>query len=123
MAIGMDQFNIVRRTGLAVYTPNDFGECIACLGWLYEAARNEGAADTFVKQLRVAKDNAGPNLRPLWDWYYFNLLRNEAKQTLPTAMILARGPDPAGMLAYVMRIELRTSGNMQVRRVRLRQRQ
>src|SRR5262249_24212207 len=91
---------------------------IACLGWLYETARNQGAAANFVKKLREAKDNAGQNLRPLGVWNYFTFLPTEARQTLPPAMILARGTDPPGMLAMVRAIESRTTANTQVRRAR-----
>ena len=90
------------------------------MGWLYEAARNKGTGEEFVKQLRIAKDKAGAEQRPLWDWYYFCSLRNEGKQTLPTAMILARGVDPAGLLAYVNAVETRANYvvSAQVRRAR-----
>src|SRR5207248_128852 len=91
---------------LAAKGKTDYGEArMACLGWLYEVARSKGTGDAFAKQLKDAKDKAGADLRPVWDWYYFQLLRNDGnmanKDMLPTALLLSKGTDPAGMLAYL----------------------
>ncbi len=61
----------------------------------------------FAKQLQDAKNKATVDQRPLWDWYYFQTLRNEKKDMLPTALALSKGPDPAGLVAYLNTVRSR----------------
>jgi tetratricopeptide (TPR) repeat protein len=113
-AVGMDPQNRVRGGGMQpVYVPGDYGEArMACLGWLYEAARGKGTGDAYIKQLRTAKDKPGADQQPLWDWYYFNVLRNEGKQVFPAAQALAKSVDPAGLLALVNAVGSRNNTMM-----------
>jgi tetratricopeptide (TPR) repeat protein len=113
-AVGMDPQNRVRGGGMQpVYVPSDYGEArMACLGWLYEVARNKGQGDAYIKQMRTDKDKAGADQHPLWDWYYFNVLRNEGKQVFPAAQALAKTADPAGLLALVNAVGSRTNSMM-----------
>ena len=116
-AIDMDG-NYSRQVGMqAIYTPTDYGEArMACLGWLYEFSKAKGTSDNFIRELRLAKDKAGAEPRLLWDWYYFNTLRNEGKQLLPTAIALAKGSDPAGLLALINSVGSRANSNVARRR-------
>ncbi len=111
MAIGMNsEYYYGGGVVQPVYVPADFGEArLACLGWLYEIARGKGTAEAFAKQMRDAKDKAGAELRPLWDWYYLQTIRNEGKQVLPAAQALLKTSDPAGLLAYVTAVTSRTN--------------
>jgi tetratricopeptide (TPR) repeat protein len=94
------------------YGPSDYGEArMACLGWLYEAARSRGEMDEFAARQRKAKDKAGADSRPLWDWYYFQSLRNERKDVLPTVLTLSKGADPAGLLALLQELGDARRGN------------
>lgn len=101
-AIGMDAQGYYANPGQPFYVPNDVGEArMACLGWLYEFARARDGGDAYLKRLREARDQAGNDLRPVWDWYYLQVLRNESRQVLPAALALSKGGDPAGLLAYL----------------------
>lgn len=114
-------YRIRRATGMDMdsysspqpfYGPGDFGEArMACLAWLYEGARAKDKAEVFLKEPRDAKDKAGADPRPLWDWYYLQLVRNETKQSIPTALALSKGPDPAGLLAYLNGLNSRASAS------------
>ena len=87
----------IRSIATLRYLPvADYGEArIACLGWLYEAARNKGTGEDFVKQLRLAKDKSrAPSNGRFGIGTIFCSLRGEGKQMLPTAMILAPGSRP-----------------------------
>lgn len=112
-AVGMESRNYYYGPGQGpppFYAPGDYGEArMACLGWLYEQARAKNGHDAFVKRLKDAKDKAGADLRPVWDWYYFQLLRTDGgtnKDVVNTAFALSKGTDPAGHLAF-----LNTLGN------------
>ena len=86
------------------YAPSDFGEArMACLGWLYEFARAKDDGRRLRQGApKTAKDKAGADPRPLWDWFYLQTLRQrDDKDMLPTALALSKGTDPAGLLAYL----------------------
>ena len=109
-AVGMESRDYYGGQQQPAYAPSDFGEArMACLGWLYEQARAKGEADAYGKKLREAKDKAGADTRPVWDWLYFQTLRNETKDKLATAFALSQGPDPAGLLAYLNAVSSRVS--------------
>ena len=91
--------------------PKYGGEARTCLGWLYETSHEDGG-EAYVKQLRQAKDKAGSDPRPVWDQYYFQLLRNQGKDVFTTAALLSKGSDPAGILAYLNSLLARTNGNV-----------
>ncbi|HSQ54318.1 MAG TPA: tetratricopeptide repeat protein, partial [Gemmata sp.] len=94
------------------FAPADFGEArMAANGFLYEHARARGNSEAFVKQLRGARDKAGADSRPLWDWFYFQQLRNEQKGLLATALELSKGSDPAGQLAYLNSLSSRPAAS------------
>ncbi|HUR55406.1 MAG TPA: tetratricopeptide repeat protein, partial [Gemmataceae bacterium] len=108
-AVGMESRDYYGGQQQPAYAPSDFGEArMACLGFLYEQARAKGESDAYAKKLREAKDKAGADPRPVWDWLYFQTLRNEYKDRLNTAFALSQGPDPAGLLAYVNAVSSRT---------------
>jgi tetratricopeptide (TPR) repeat protein len=119
-AVGMDARGYYRGGGNPqFYVPGDYGEArMACLGFLFEAARAQGKADEFARQLRIAKDKAGADPRPMWDWYYFQALRNEKKDVLSTALTLSKGSDPAGLLAYLISVQSRENSSNNSRRGR-----
>lgn len=109
-ATGMDMDN--SSSAQPFYAPGDFGEArMACLAWLYEGARSKDKAEAFLKEVREAREKAGSDLRPLWDWYYLQLVRNENKQALPTALALSKSPDPAGLLAYLNGLNSRANAS------------
>jgi tetratricopeptide (TPR) repeat protein len=94
------------------HAPADYGEArMAALGWMYEAARSKDKAEEFVQALRTAKDKAGADVRPLWDWYYFQTLRGENKDVMATALALSKGNDSAGHLAYLNALPNRDTHN------------
>ena len=86
-----------------VYVPSDFGEArMAALGWLNEFARSkDGGSEAFTKELQTAKDKPEADHRALWDWYYFQTVRNETKDVAAAALALSKTGDPAGMVAYL----------------------
>jgi tetratricopeptide (TPR) repeat protein len=93
------------------YYPSDFGEArLACLAYLVEVAKSKGTSDALVKRFRDAKDKAGADPRPVWDWLYFQTLRNDYKDRVATAFALSKGADPAGLLAYLNTVTSRTYG-------------
>ncbi|MBN9121659.1 MAG: tetratricopeptide repeat protein, partial [Planctomycetes bacterium] len=93
------------------YYPADFGEArMAVLAFLYEHARAKNASDAFAKGLREAKEKAGADPRPVWDWLYFQTVRNDYKDRVATAFALSKGADPAGLLAYLNAVTSRTYG-------------
>jgi tetratricopeptide (TPR) repeat protein len=92
------------------FAPTDYGQArVAALGFLYEHARTKNAGDAFVKQLRDAKDKAGADPRPAWDWFYFQSLRQDSKDQLVTALAMSKGPDPSGQLAFLNAVGSRSS--------------
>ncbi len=110
-AIGMDQQNNYGGNMQPAYSPSDFGEArLACIGWLYEAARQKEGGEAYVKQLRQAKEKAGADPRPVWDYYYFQLLQNQGKEAFTTAQGLASGANAAGQVAYLNSLNSRTYG-------------
>jgi tetratricopeptide (TPR) repeat protein len=97
---------------LPFHAPADYGEVrIAALGWMYEAAHARDGGEPFAKALREAKDKAGSDPRPVWDWYYFQALRGENKDMLATAMALSKGDDSAGQLALLNSLSSRVNPN------------
>lgn len=117
-AVGMDSQNYYGGGVQPFYSPSDFGEArMASLGWLYEAERARNTGDAFVKSLKSAQNKPGSDLRALWDWYYFQTLRQETKDSLATALALSKGNDPAGLLAYLNRLgPMRSGPSRMVRR-------
>ena len=110
-AIGMDQQNYYGGNMQPAYSPSDFGEArMACMGWLHEAARHKEGSEAYVKQLRQAKEKAGADPRPVWDYYYFQLLQNQGKEAFTTAQGLASGGNAAGQVAYLNSLNSRTYG-------------
>jgi tetratricopeptide (TPR) repeat protein len=109
-AVGLDNRDYYYGGGQqAFYVPADYGEArMASLGFLLDQARSKGNSDAFAKQLRDAKDKAGADPRPLWDWFYLQTLRGEKKDLLQTAFTLSKGTDPAGLLAYLTTVRSRT---------------
>ncbi len=68
-AIGLDNRNNYGGGQSQFYAPTDYGEArMASLGFLYEQVRATDKAEGFAKQIRDAKDKAGIDPRPLWDW-------------------------------------------------------
>ncbi len=111
-AIGMDANSYYGGAPPAFYGPADYGEArMACLGWLLELARASGENDAFVTRLRKAKEKGGPDTRPLWDWYYFQTLRNEHKDVFATVLTLSKGADPGGLLALLQELGESRSAN------------
>ena len=115
-AVGMDPRYYYGSGIQPFFAPSDFGQArLASLGWLYERARSRDQSDAYVKQLKTAREKAGPDTRPLWDWYYFQTLRFEKKALFPVVLALSRETDPAGLLALLQELgELR--GTNQFRR-------
>jgi predicted Zn-dependent protease len=111
-AVGMDERNYGGGYTPPFWAPSDYGEArIASHGWLAERARGTGDPDAYLKGLKAARDKAGADPRPAWDLLYFHFLRNAGgKDLLPVAFELSRGPDPAGLLAYLLAVSSRTNG-------------
>ncbi|HTK75342.1 MAG TPA: tetratricopeptide repeat protein, partial [Gemmataceae bacterium] len=116
MAVGMDvrSFSPSLRSQVSAYGPQDYGEArMAALGWLYEFARGKEGADAFVKKFKDAaasRERARPetDTRPLWDWYYLQMLRAERQGVFATALALSQGTDPAGMLVFLQSLGSRS---------------
>ncbi len=108
-AVGMESERYYGNQQRA-WAPSDFGSArMACMGWLYEQAREKGEQAEYQKKLRAAKDQAGADLRNVWDYAYFLTLRNDRKEAMGTTEILAKSSDPAGSLAYLYALTLRQS--------------
>jgi tetratricopeptide (TPR) repeat protein len=99
------------------HEPADYGEArMASIGWMYEAARATEGAEPFVKALRRGKEKAGADMRPVWDWYYFQTLRAENKDLFTTGMILSKGADAEGLLALLTALPGRANNPNRYRR-------
>ncbi|MBX9584321.1 MAG: DUF1583 domain-containing protein, partial [Gemmataceae bacterium] len=101
-----------------VYAPADYGEArMACLGWLYEMARAKDQGDAYLKDLRAAKDKAGADPRPAWDWYYLAAVRQVNKDVFAAALALSKAaPGPAADIAFLTALGSRPGLNTQPRR-------
>ncbi len=110
-AMGLDNYRYGGGYTPPYYFPSDFGEArMAAIAFLFEGAKAQNGGDAFVKRLRDARDKAGGDPRPAWDWLYLQTVRNDYKDRLTTALALAQGSDPAGLLAYLNAVGSRTYG-------------
>src|SRR5262249_23897510 len=72
------------------WAPDDFGQArLAALGWLLAFAQKENRQDAFLKERRTAAERAGADLRAQWDWYYLQILKQDARLIYEAARPLA----------------------------------
>ncbi len=86
------------------WAPDDFGQGrMAAVCWLYSLARKTGDQDDFSKKLKETRDKNAKDSRVLWDWFYFQLVREGTIEVYEAAKALADASptDPAAQWVYL----------------------
>jgi tetratricopeptide (TPR) repeat protein len=99
-ATGMDRYSSSQP--LAFWGPDDYGQArMAAMAWLLYTAQKEGRGDEFLAERRRLAEAAGDDHKPMWDWYYLQLVRQDNRQIFEAAERLSKTGDPEGQWAYL----------------------
>ena len=73
------------------WNPADYGEArMAALAWLYRLAEKKGRGEAYIKETREAATKAERDTRPRWNWFYFQMVREQGRGIYEAARDLAR---------------------------------
>src|SRR5262249_42949426 len=100
--------------GRASWTPNDFGQArLGALAWLLARAQTQNKKAEFLKTQREALAKAGQDTRPLWDWYYFQVVQqdqHDPRETYEATFRLSKTNDPGAQWLFLGALSDRAAG-------------